>query len=115
VNRLQPIWVERPDEDAEETERSITFRLTDDWVMTDADQLLLPIRLLERNGEPVNGGDGAHGILKQYGGEGLLNSMLMEGQDMEPGTHWCISYSADLGFQAFEVPTAVDDGDDGDD
>lgn len=110
MNRLQPIWVQRPgeDEDPDDNERSITFRVTDEWVMTDADQLVMPIRLLERDGEPVNDGDGAIGILKQYGGEALLNDLLMDEQDLEAGSTWCISYSADLGFQAFSVPDSTD-------
>lgn len=112
MNRLPVFWVQRPDEDSDdpaETTRSISFRVTEDWLSTDADQLILPIRLLERNGEEVNGGDGHAGLLKQYGGERLLNDLLMDEEALESGSHWVIEYSADLGFHAYSVPDLEDD------
>lgn len=104
MNRLPVFWVQRPDEDADVDTRSITFRVTEDWLATDSDQLILPITLLERDGEEVNGGDGHPGLLKQYGGEGLLNDLLMDERELESGSVWVIDYSTDLGFTAYSVP-----------
>ena len=110
MKRLPVFWVQRPDDDdPDDSTRSITFRVTEDWLATDSDQLILPIRLLERDGEPVNGGDGHLGLLKQYGGERLLNDLLMDGEPLEAGSTWIIDYSADIGFHAYSVPSDADD------
>lgn len=104
MNRLPVFWVQRPDEDdPDDGERSITFRVTEDWLAVDADQLILPISLLERNGEPVGDG-GKPGLLKQYGGEGLLNDLLLDAeQDVEPGATFVIQYDESIGFHAYGV------------
>lgn len=102
MNRLPVFWVQRPDEeDPDDSERSIHFRLTEGWVATDADQLILPITLLGRNGETFE--DGKPGLLKQYGGESLLNDLLLADVDLDAGTEWVISYDADIGFHAYPV------------
>lgn len=108
MNRLPVFWVQRPDEDdPDDVERSIHFRLTEDWVATDNDQLILPISLLARNGEDRE--EAKTGLLKQYGGEGLLNDLLLDGEPVEKGSEWIIAYDSDVGFSIYSVPTA--DGD----
>jgi hypothetical protein len=108
LNRLRCYWVQRPDEeDPDDQERSIHFRLTEDWVATDSDQLILPITLLARNGDDLD--EPPTGLLKQYGGEGLLNDLLMDGQEVEAGSEWVISYDEGYGFNIYGVPS-TDDG-----
>jgi hypothetical protein len=94
MNRVDVVWCQKPDEDAAKgAEHSITFRVTDEWVATDQDQLLLPITLLSRDGEEL--AEGQPSILKQYGGEQVLNSILLNGdQDLEPGSTWTIRRTA---------------------
>lgn len=90
MNRIEVVWCTKPDETdtAEQPTNSITFRVTDSWIATDQDQLLMSVTLLARDGtelaEPVPA------ILKQYGGEQVLNSMLLSDLDLEPGTEWTI-------------------------
>lgn len=87
MNRVDVIWCESVDDDAPQgTENSICFRVTDGWVATDQDQLLLSIMLLERDGEELDEPQPA--VLKQYGGEQVLNSMLLSDQDLEAGSEW---------------------------
>ena len=89
MNRHDVVWCQSPDEDdPSDAENSITFEVIDEWVATDQDQLLLPIRLLKRDGEELNKPTPA--ILKQYGGEQVLNSILLNDQDLERGSRWTI-------------------------
>lgn len=100
MNRLPVFWVGRPsDDDPDDTERSISFRVTEDWVSVDDDQLILPVALLSRDGEDFD--EPQPGILKQYGGEGLLNDLLMSDEDLEAGSTWVIQYDADIGFHVY--------------
>ena len=102
MNRLPVFWVGRPDEDdPDDAERSIHFRVTEEWLSVDSDQLILPVTLLARDGDDLD--DGQPGLLKQYGGESLLNDLLLADQDLEPGSEWIISYDEALGFQAYSV------------
>lgn len=104
MNRLPVFWVGRPDDDdPDDGERSIHFRLTEEWLAVDSDQLILPVALLGRDGETFE--DGKPGLLKQYGGESLLNDLLLSDEDLEVGTEWVISYDSDIGFEAYPVPT----------
>lgn len=104
MNRLPVFWVQRPDDDdPDDTERSIHFRVTEDWLAVDNDQLILPITLIARNGDDLD--DSQPGLLKQYGGEGLLNDLLMADDDLEAGSEWVISYDQGYGFVAYSVPT----------
>lgn len=97
-------WVGRPDEDdPDNSERSIHFRVTEEWLAVDSDQLILPVALLGRDGDTF--AEPKPGLLKQYGGEGLLNDLLLSSQDLGKGTEWVIQYDADIGFNAYEVPT----------
>lgn len=84
MKRRPVVWVQRPDEEDEVQHPEMTFEVVGDWVAVDRDQLLLDIRLLERDGQEVDG----RALLKQYGGEGLLNDMLMSEQDLEEGSTW---------------------------
>lgn len=96
MNRVEVVWCENPgDEDehpAERGENSITFRVTDEWVATDQDQLLMMVTLLARDGEEL--AEPVPAILKQYGGEQVLNSMLLNDQDLEKGSEWTIRRTA---------------------
>lgn len=82
-------WLAAPGEEDDNPVRSMTFTIIDQWVATDSDQLLLPIRVKEKTGVEIEG-DGYTAILKQYGGEGLLNDMLMSDQDFERGSTWTL-------------------------
>lgn len=104
MNRLPVFWVPAPDEDdSEDWDRYIAFRVREDWVAVDSDQLLLPVTLLERDGENLE--DPQPGLLKQYGGEGLLNDMLMADEDLEKGTEWIVGHAEGRGRYAHPVPT----------
>lgn len=96
MNRIEVVWCEVPDEeDQDDTDRYICFRLRDSWFAVDSDQLILPITLTERNGTTLD--DPVPAILKQYGGEGLLNDMLLSDQDLEAGTEWMLSTTDGFG------------------
>jgi hypothetical protein len=87
MDRIEVIWCESVEDDAPQgTENSIRFRVVEEWVATDQDQLLLPVTLLERDGEELD--ESVPSILKQYGGEQVLNSMLLSDQDLEVGSEW---------------------------
>lgn len=104
MNRLPVFWVGRPDEDdPDDSERSIHFRLTEEWVAVDSDQLIAPVALLGRDGSTFE--EAKPGLLKQYGGEGLLNDLLMADTDPEPGSEWVVSYDLEAGFHLYPVPT----------
>lgn len=90
MNRIEVVWCPKPDEDdGPKAENSIEFRVTEEWVATDQDQLILPISLLERDGNVLD--EPSPAVLKQYGGEQVLNSMLLADQDLEPGSTWRIT------------------------
>lgn len=88
MNRLSKVWVPRPEEDDDQQNPYVIFRITDNWLFTDSDQLFLPISLLERNGEQVE--NGGQEVLAQYGGEELLNDLLLADQDLEKGSTWIL-------------------------
>lgn len=90
MNRLPVEWLANPQEDEEMPEDGLelTFRLAEEWVATDADQLILPIVVEDKTTIVVE--DEYRAILKQYGGESLLNDMLMSDQDVEQGTRWVL-------------------------
>lgn len=96
MNRLPVFWNPAPDpEDSEDFERYIAFRVTADWVSVDDDQLILPVAVTERDGNGFD--EGEQGILKQYGGHGLLNDMLLADQDLEAGSEWMLSHQEGIG------------------
>lgn len=66
----------------------LTFRIAEEWVAVDADQLILPIVVEDKTTISVE--DEYRALLKQYGGESLLNDMLMSDQDVEQGTRWIL-------------------------
>lgn len=78
--RLPVFWCSAPDGDDPDgpSYRSLTFRITGPWFAVDDDQLLLPITVTARDG---NEQEPAPGLLKQYGGESMLNDMLVEALD----------------------------------
>lgn len=109
MNRLPVFWVGRPDDDdPDDSERSIHFSLHREWVAVDSDQLILPVKLHGRDGETFD--EPTPGLLKQYGGEGLLNDLLMSEADPDRGSEWVISYDEAAGFHLYPVPS--DDSDD---
>lgn len=89
IERRAVEWVARPDPDddsAPSGEQWIHFRMAGDWFAVDADQLILPITVIDQAGVTVE--EPYPAILKQYGGEGLLNDMLLSDQDLEQGSNW---------------------------
>lgn len=91
MKKKEIVFVTKPDEDAPRgASNSITFRLSGEWWAVDQDQLLLPISLLARDGEDVEEDGGVAAVLKQYGGDGVLNTMLLSDQEVEQGSTWRI-------------------------
>lgn len=88
MNRIPVVWCESPDDDDEVQLHSITFRLRDSWVATDADQLLLPVTVLKRDEQDI---EPVPALLKQYGGEALLNDLLLADEELDEGTTWRIT------------------------
>lgn len=104
MNRRSVVWCQKPDPDDDDApeEVHIDFRIAADWVATDADQLLLPIVVLERDGQTPP--DPYPAILKQYGGERLLNDMLMADQEVEEGTTWrLLRWNDELSIEPIEI------------
>lgn len=66
----------------------MTFRVAGEWVATDSDQLLLPIVVESKTTIEVE--EEYPAVLKQYGGEGLLNDMLMSDAELEQGSRWVL-------------------------
>lgn len=98
-------WLAAPDDDDEYGDTEMVFRVIDQWVATDQDQLLLPIRVTSKSGVTIEG-DGYTAILKQYGGEGLLNDMLMSEQDLERGSTWLLMRTDNrLTVEPYEIDT----------
>jgi hypothetical protein len=91
MNRIEVVWCEKPDETdgPEQPTNSITIRVTEEWLTTDQDQLLMGIVLLSRDGRDLE--EPVPAILKQYGGEQILNTMLLADQDLDVGSEWTIS------------------------
>lgn len=89
-NRLPVFWCQAPDEEEDVGFHSLTFRITDDWFAVDSDQLILPVTVVARDGDDV---EPVTGLLKQYGGEAMLNDLLVEALngDETPRT-WCIQH-----------------------
>lgn len=95
MNRLPTVWVEAPDEDDDDDfDRTLSFRLREEWCAVDRDQLVLPISVLERDGEELD--EPKPAILLQYGGESLLNDMLLEGGS-ESGSSWLLTHAEGFG------------------
>lgn len=88
MNRLPVEWLSSPGDEEKWPEEGyeMHFRLTEEWVAVDADQLVMPIAVIAKTGISVE--DPYPALLKQYGGEGLLNDMLMSEQDLEAGSEW---------------------------
>lgn len=82
-------WLPAPDDDddLDSDHKTMQFRVIDHWLAVDQDQLLLPIRVLDKTDVKVSE-DGYTAVLKQYGGESLLNDMLMSEADLERGSTW---------------------------
>lgn len=107
MNKIPVFWVPAPDEDdPDDFDRYIAFRLREEWVAVDNDQLILPVSLLERDGQELEGPQ--PGILKQYGGEGLLNEMLMSDGDLEKGSEWLVGHMEGRGRYAQPLPSDDD-------
>lgn len=88
MNRRATFWASQPEDENER--QSITIRVAGDWVAVDGRQLIMPVKLLMRNGEDL-ADDHKVGLLKQFGGHTLLNDMLMtDEQQFEEGSCWTI-------------------------
>lgn len=89
-------WLQGPSDKSDWDTRRLEFTVAGQWVAVDADQLILPIRVQgkyqddEYLVEISDDEEGYIAILKQYGGEGLLNDMLMSDQDLEQGSRWIL-------------------------
>lgn len=93
MNRKETIWCPAPDEDEDAEGHSLTFRIADDWLAVDGRELLLPIVLLARDGKDLS--DPLPAVLKQFGGQALLNDMLLSDYDVEEGSEWVLDRTAD--------------------
>lgn len=93
MNRRDSIWCPAPNDDDEEEQHSIAFRIADSWLAVDGRELLLPIMLLERDGNDLS--DPFPAILKQFGGQALLNDMLLSDYEVEEGSEWMLVRTAD--------------------
>jgi len=92
MNRLPIEWIQQRDVDdlpehldKDEYEPVLEVRVREDWVAVDNDQLVLPIAVRYKEGISH---DAQPALLKQYGGERLLNTMLLADQPLEPGSCW---------------------------
>jgi hypothetical protein len=104
MNRRNVEWVSSPDDDDDGPvgEKWLTFRLAGDWFSVDQDQLILPIVVIASSEFEV--ADEYPAILKQYGGEGLLNDMLLSDQDVEQGAEWTLRrYESRLTVTPFDT------------
>lgn len=90
MNRKAVEWLGSPDDDEDPPADGyeLTFEVTGEWFAVDADQLILPIRVIDKTTIAVE--EPYPAILKQYGGEGLLNDMLLSDHDLEEGTKWVL-------------------------
>lgn len=90
MHRLPVEWLAAPaeDEDMPSDGLELVFRVADEWVATDSDQLVLPIVVEDKTTIDVD--EEYRALLKQYGGEGLLNDMLMSDQEVEQGSRWVL-------------------------
>lgn len=93
MNRKETIWCPAPDDDDDADQHDIAFRVADDWLAVDGRELILPIVMLERDGEDLS--DPFPAILKQFGGQSLLNDMLLSDYDVEEGSEWMLVRTAD--------------------
>lgn len=102
MNRLPVFWVPAPEEDdPDDYDRYVAIRLRDNWVAVDSDQLILPVTITERDGVDL---DPEPGLLKQYGGEGLLNDMLLADQEVEAGSEWIVGHAEGRGRYIEAIP-----------
>lgn len=93
MNRKEFIWCPAPEVDEGVHAHSLTFRIADSWLGVDGRELVMPIVLLERDGEEL--AEPLPSILKQFGGQALLNDMLLSDYDVEEGSEWMIDRTAD--------------------
>lgn len=93
MNRREAIWCPAPDEDEDAEQHSITFRIADDWLAVDGRELILPVVLLARDGNDLQ--DQFPAVLKQFGGQSLLNDMLLSDYEVEEGSEWVLVRTAD--------------------
>lgn len=104
MKRIPTVWVASPDdEDPDDDERSMVVRLREPWCAVERDQLVLPVTVLERDGSELD--EPTPALLMQYGGESLLNDLLMasDGQP-EAGSKWLIQHSEGFGRTLAELP-----------
>jgi hypothetical protein len=104
MNRVPTVWVEAPDEDdPDDVSHSLLFRLRNEWTAVDRDQLVLPVTVVGRDGEDLD--EPRPAILMQYGGESLLNQMLLEADGTpETGSLWVLDHSEGFGRTIETIP-----------
>jgi hypothetical protein len=95
MNRRPVFWCQAPDTDDPEAGdlATLDFRVAGDWLAVDADQLVMPVVVIGRNYQEV---EPTTGLLKQYGGESLLNDLLLADQDLDEGSEWRITTGQDV-------------------
>lgn len=83
-------WLSNPsdDEDAPSDGYELHFRVAADWFAVDSEQLILPIIVQDKT--TINVEDEYPAILKQYGGEQLLNDMLLSDGELQQGSEWIL-------------------------
>lgn len=104
MKRLDVVWTRGPsDEDEGFQHRYIIVEIREPWLAVDGDQLILPVYLVERDGAELT--DQEPALLKQYGGESLLNDMLLADADLEVGSRWEIGHEEERGRYAGPIPS----------
>lgn len=90
MKRRNVEWLSNPadDEDAPADGYELKFRVAADWFAVDSEQLILPIIVEDKTTISVE--EEYPAILKQYGGEQLLNDMLLSDGNLEQGSEWIL-------------------------
>lgn len=90
MNELPAVWLGDPAEDG--ADPYLIFELQDPLIFSvSRDMLVMPIVVLERNGEEV---DRQLAMLMQYSGDKLMRTLALSGE-FEPGTRWLLERGLD--------------------
>lgn len=101
MNRIQVEWLASIGDEDDKDFKQMKVRIREEWVAVDSDQLILPITVIDKSTISVE--ESYPALLKQYGGESLLNDMLMSDQKLEAGSKWTIMRdAAGLGIQPLD-------------
>jgi len=108
--RLPVVWCQRPDDDNDDVpdDPYIIFRVARPafWAV-DSDQFILPVNILERNGESYDHPRLA--LLKQYGGSNVAMDMMTAGpQGITAGEKYELGYDDLRGFVVTHIDSPAD-------